>query len=79
MNWSKIYLVVVTVVAVLGLISTSLLVYVFVVGSQALNDEAYCINEVCYDYDVYYFDVNTNYCSCYLDGEIVISKKIGGE
>ena len=52
--------------------------WLFVVGTEVMENEVECSNVVCgnKNYDTFYYDYEYSICYCYKDGEIELSQKM---
>lgn len=61
---------------VLFTLSAGVIIWAYDVGTQAIEDEMMCSNDICYYYDAYLFDSSSNMCYCYQDNEVALTKYI---
>lgn len=73
MNWKAIGIAFICISAIEALV----IIQIFSAGYEYIENEAECANVECFDYDAFYYDIDTGVCQCYIDGEVEKSVKVG--
>ncbi|KKN76065.1 hypothetical protein LCGC14_0374550 [marine sediment metagenome] len=73
-NWKTIGIVCI----VLLVLETLLLIYVYNLGTDIIENENECVINVCRGYESYYYETTTKVCSCYNNNEIEYEEYLGG-
>lgn len=60
----------------LFILETLLVIWLFNLGTEALEKEKDCVQIVCQDYDSYYYDDYEEVCYCYSGDEIKHSESL---
>jgi len=61
----------------LFIVETLLLIWIWNVGTEFIENENECAVNICQDKDSYYYDSQNRMCYCYVNHEIVKQKFIG--
>lgn len=62
---------------ILFLLETTVLVFFYKVGTEAIEKEQECAYNICYDYDSYFYESYDKICYCYTNHEIAYQKYLG--
>jgi len=72
MNWKALAIV----LLILLILETGFVIWAYNLGTEAINNEAECSINICYEYDAYHYDDIEKVCYCYEGDEIAYQEFI---